>query len=67
MNGSNAEQALRHLRGLVRHWNEFGPEHGLDELMHYASEYLMSVDVQTVALDQFNEQRESAIKRFIES
>lgn len=24
------------LKSVVNHWNEFGPEHGFDEVMHYA-------------------------------
>lgn len=28
------------LKGIIRHWNEFGAADGLDEMMHYAHEYL---------------------------
>lgn len=28
------------LRGIVNHWNEFGPENGLDELMDSAYRFL---------------------------
>jgi hypothetical protein len=43
--------AVSHLRGLVYHWNEFGPEHGIDELMHYAHEWLKRHD-EKAASDQ---------------
>lgn len=36
------DQIERHLRGIINHWNEFGPEYGLDELMTHASMYLAS-------------------------
>jgi hypothetical protein len=63
MNGGNLEQAHRHLRALIKHWNEFGPAHGLDELMHYADEYLKDTDPLQRSLADFNAQREQAVRR----
>lgn len=34
------KKSLDHLRRIVNNWNEFGHEAGIDELMHYASEFL---------------------------
>lgn len=39
-----AREALAHLRGLVSHWNEFGHEYGLDEMMGYAYAFLRKGD-----------------------
>lgn len=36
--------AQSHLRGLVFHWNEFGPADGYDELMHHAHSWLQKHD-----------------------
>jgi hypothetical protein len=39
--------AVSHLRGLVYHWNEFGPAMCLEEKMHYAHEWLKRHDEST--------------------
>lgn len=41
--------AVSHLRGLVYHWNEFGPADGLDEKIHYAHEWLQRYDAEQAA------------------
>lgn len=45
--------ADRLLRALVNHWHEFGPEHGLDEMMDAAHRYL-TAGVTSTALPEFS-------------
>lgn len=48
--------AVSHLRGLVYHWNEFGPVMCLEEKMHYAHEWLKRHD-ESIALTKESTQR----------
>jgi hypothetical protein len=34
--------AEKWLRLVINHWHEFGPEHGLEELIHHADTFLKS-------------------------